>query len=134
MDRAAAKFPCHSQNLRITISNSTESALTPQLTVFYLSFCQAMVDRAAAEFPCHSQKLRITILDGTLWVEHLTAQPPGGWYPAELGGGEVQRFGLTCDSDKTCALDSLLLCCLDYAELAASRSWYVHHKPSPWLT
>ena len=60
------------------------------------------MDRAAAEFPCHSQKLRITILNGTLWVEHLTAQPPGGWYPAELGGGEVQRFGLTCDSDSTC--------------------------------
>lgn len=47
-----------------------------------------MVDRAAAEFPCQSQKLRITILNGTLWVEHLTQQPPGGWYPAELGGGE----------------------------------------------
>lgn len=49
-----------------------------------------MVDRAAAEFPCHSQKLRITVLNGTLWVEHLTAQPPGGWYPAELGGGETR--------------------------------------------
>jgi hypothetical protein len=58
-----------------------------------------MVDRAAAEFPCHSQKLRISILNGTLWVEHLTAQPPGGWYPAELGGGETLCTGVGLSRD-----------------------------------
>lgn len=54
---------------------------------------KAMVDRAAAEFPCQSQKLRIAILNDTLWVTHLTQQPPGGWYPAELGGGWVSAKG-----------------------------------------
>lgn len=54
------------------------------------SVLQAMVERAAKEFPCQSQKLYISILNGTLWVDHsLTKWPPGGWYPAELGGGVV---------------------------------------------
>ncbi len=58
---------------------------------------QAMVERAAKEFPCQSQKLYISIRNGTLWVDHsLTKWPPGGWYPAELGGGVVHHAPNDC--------------------------------------
>ena len=57
---------------------------------------QAMVERAANEFPCQSQKLYVSILNGTLWVDQLTTKPPGGWYPAELGGGEAVGYPHFC--------------------------------------
>ncbi len=49
---------------------------------------QEMVARSAEEFPTHSQKIWVSIVNGTMWVDHsLNGWPPGGWYPAEYGGG-----------------------------------------------
>ena len=52
-----------------------------------------MIERVVSEYPCLSGKLRVQIVNGTLWVDHsLAPWPPGGWYPAELGGGRVLAY------------------------------------------
>ena len=61
---------------------------------------------------CHGSAMRLIMLNGTLWVEHLTARPEPGWYPASLGEGGGQK----CFSPSS-------------GHMTARGSWFQQAKP-----